>query len=513
MGHSVGSLSPALRRGLFPFVWVMLALGLHTPLLSAQEPVAPSFDAARDYIQEQMERFHIPSVAVAVALDGELVWSEGFGWADEAGGVRATDRTAYSVASVTKPITATAVLRLRDRGALDLDAPANRYLDGAVIRRPDGTRSRATVRQLLTHTAGLPLHHHFFYADDGLEPPPMPETIARYGVEALPPGEAHTYANLGYGILEYLASRTAELEFSELLEDEVFRPLGMTESWVGVPPEGAAAVAQRYGEDGLPLPDYDFDHRGASAVYSSARDLLRFGLHHLGRIQDDTDPALPDSTRVEMQRSWTPREGRGRAYGLGWAIVEDDGGYRRVEHTGGMPGVSTALRLYPEREAVVVVLSNSSNPATASIADVLAGTVLPNYLEERRRAAQAAPTVLLMSPSVLAGLWEGELHTWEGPFRLRLTISEDGTARLQLNPDGRALPVEPLQMRDGVLVGRVPLTIPTPDALRRPHGVHLQLWQRDEELVGFASALGWGGRNHFALSSPLHLRAVPDGKR
>ena len=465
------------------------------------------FDAVRTLIEDWMEAFAIPSVAVGVAHEGEILWEEGFGWADRERNIRATEHTAYSVASVTKPITATAIALLQEEGKLGLDDPANDLLRSARITVRGSGPSRATIREILSHTAGLPLHHHFFFEDDEVERPPMEVTIARYGVQVTEPGAVYNYSNVGYGILDHLIEEASGKDYGAFLRSRIFDPLGMERSALGKNPSMGAKVAARYDEAGSPLPDYDFDHRGASAVYASVHDLLRFGLFHLGRTPEEAEDILPRSVLKEMQTPHAP-SAEGRSYGLGWAVVKDDNGYVRVEHTGGMPGVSTALRLYPEEDAVVVVLSNSSNPATGPIADALAGVVLTDYLR-RMGDGGDAPTgegrSSRQGSTVFRGEWEGEVKTWAGTIPMHLTLDGDGGGVVRF---GGEPPTElhGLQVLDGRMSGQFAGTIPTEDALTREHVIHVRLWKEGDQLQGFAAALAWRGRNHFALSSPALLQ-------
>src|SRR5438034_2341809 len=121
------------------------------------------FGAVRDLIRGRLVEQVVPSLAVAVARDGEILWEEGFGWADRENRVPATEHTMYSLASISKPITATGVMVLKERGKLDLDRPINDYLGEAKLKAWIGDAAEATVRRVANHTSGLPLHWHFFY--------------------------------------------------------------------------------------------------------------------------------------------------------------------------------------------------------------------------------------------------------------------------------------------------------------------------------------------------------------
>src|SRR5512140_1453982 len=107
---------------------------------------ADEFDRAGVRIRDVMAYHHIPSVTVAVAQRGKIVWEEGFGWADVARRIPATPHTAYSLASISKPVTATALMILAERGAVDLDKPINDYLGQQKLTAHVGDVNNATLR-------------------------------------------------------------------------------------------------------------------------------------------------------------------------------------------------------------------------------------------------------------------------------------------------------------------------------------------------------------------------------
>src|SRR5438128_3665818 len=117
--------------------------------------------AIRELIRARLVEQSLPSVAVAVARDGTSLWEEGFGWADREHRVPATEHTMYSLASISKPITATGLMVLKELGKLDLDRPINDYLGAAKLNAWIGDAADATVRRVANHTSGLPLHWHF----------------------------------------------------------------------------------------------------------------------------------------------------------------------------------------------------------------------------------------------------------------------------------------------------------------------------------------------------------------
>src|SRR5690349_15988937 len=121
-----------------------------------------TFSSVRDLIRNKMVEESLPSVAVAVARHGQMLWEEGFGWAARERRLPTDEHTLYSLASISKPITATGLMILKERGKLDLDRPINDYLGEARLMGRAGDAAQATVRRVANHTSGLPLHYQFF---------------------------------------------------------------------------------------------------------------------------------------------------------------------------------------------------------------------------------------------------------------------------------------------------------------------------------------------------------------
>lgn len=350
-----------------------LALGLAF-MLSA--PAAGQFESVRAGIQRRLVEDGVPSLAVAVARNGRIVWEEGFGWADRERRIPATEHTMYSLASISKPITATGLMILVERGLVDLDRPVNDYLGQAKLDGRAFDAAKATVLRVASHTAGLPLHYQFFYEDEPYRRPPMDETIRRYANLVTAPGERYQYSNLGYGILDYVIARVSGQSYPEFMRREVFLPLGLTRTSVDIGPGLEAYAATRYAADGTPIAFYDFDHPGGSAVFSSAHDLVRFGMFHLKNTLPE-QKAILSAAAIDRMKVKVPETGTRGGYAVGWAIGENDKGLKTISHTGGMGGVSTSLTLLPEQNAVVVVLCNASAGAPHQVAQEILAILAP----------------------------------------------------------------------------------------------------------------------------------------
>ncbi len=468
-----------------------LSFGIAKPAFIGVHASDDQFSPVRAFIQKQMLERQVPSVAVAVARDGKIIWEEAFGWANREERIAATPHTIYSLASISKPITATGLMILKERGKLDLDRPLNDYLGDAKIKVRLGNPADLTVRRVANHSSGLPLHYQFFYEDEPFRAPARDETINRYANTVTAPGEKYQYSNLGYGLLDYLIERGSGKSYAEFMRTEVFQPLGLTHMSVDIPAEMEKQQAVRYGTDGLPIPFYAFDHPGGSAIYASAHDLVRFGLFHLKARLADQKAILSDQTIDEMHKA-TMTTGPNAGYGIGWASNTYPGNHLCVSHTGGMGGVATSLRLFPKEKIAIAVLTNSSSPAPHQIADEIMATLMPDA-----RPAPATPnnaTDTAFKPTdALIGTWEGTVHTYKTDLPFTLVFQPDGDIHAWLGTQHKSL-VNRAEFKDGYLTGEFLGDIGTEDANRTRYVLALSLKLRGNVLNGAVTARSLPGK-------------------
>jgi len=452
---------------------------------SAQEVPAPErFATARRVLEAAVDAGTVPAVSVAVLDDDHIVWAQGFGIADRSRAKAATADTIYRLASISKPFTATAVMRLVERGQLDLDQPANRYLVDAQIRARAGAAEQVTLRRLLNHTAGLPTHWNFFYAasgDSSAEQPPLrARSIAAYAFTAYEPGTRTNYSNLAFGILDHIVATVGKQDFRTMLRTEVCDPLGMASTDLGVRPDrlDAAAVGyRRVGEQWTPVPDYGFDHDGASAVRSSARDLLQLArlLIHDGEV-DGTRVLSRESTRAMRERRGSKA---GSNYGVAWDVGQVRGTLV-LRHSGGMPGVSTLLQVFPERRAALAVLTNGADRGVtarcvAAVLDALLGPEAPEAPEPTGPKEPAAAEPAAAVAVVPRGRWQGTINHPDGDLPIAVEVGGPASARLWFGADEVELAKAEataerltLRCRDAFATGHATTAIPVLDfELRR----------------------------------------------
>lgn len=390
-------------------------------------PTTPSDEAVRfdDALRARCRERRVPALSAAVGRAGEVAWAGTAGWAPSGPG------TAFRIGSITKPMTAVAVLRLAAAGRLGLNDPVGRHLADAPA--PD-----ATVAQLLTHTAGLPAE------------PPGPwwerhgagswEELVASGVEPLwEPGERHHYSNVGFAVLGHLLEEAHGRSWDGVLRDEVWAPLGMTST--GRTPSGDAAVGYAVHPDAdtvLVEPVAAYGAMGpAGEVWSTPSDLVRFGswLVGAGGAGDAAgDDVLPLGWRRRMV---TPRavvdDGVPftAAWGLGVSVHHGPGDEgrpvrRTVGHGGSVPGFTATLRADPVTGDVVAVCGSS----TAGFGD--ASFLLDLLGGPAPAAAAVAPAGAADTDALaLAGTW------YWGPMPYTLSPRADGCLDLSAT-DGRS---------------------------------------------------------------------------
>ena len=461
---------------------VLLLFLLHLAALSVKSQKL-SFETLSDSIQKIVVDNNIPSVAVAVAKDGEIIWEEGFGWADREKRRAATPHTVYSLASISKPMTATGLMVLVERGVIDLDRPINEYLGQSKLIARIDDKNEATVRHVASHRAGLPLHYNYFYEDEPYRRPSMDETIRRYGNLVTAPGERYQYSNLGYGLLDYIISRTAKVSFAEFMRTEVFLPLGMTRTSVGIGSGLEGYIATRYAPDGIALPLYEDDSQGAGANFSSAHDLIRFAMFHLKNDLADQKKIISDESINQMTQALTqiPAGENTFGYGIGWAVPKNNKGLQFVMHLGGMDGVSTVLIMIPEENLAITVLSNANTPWPIRISSMILDTIQP---DKGQLPGPGPPSRSIFTPeNSLIGKWEGLVHTYQDTLPVVMEIKESGDVHVKLGDQLWTL-LNNVRFENEFLKGVMTSDIKTDDANRRPNNLHLDLKLRGNVLNG-----------------------------
>jgi CubicO group peptidase (beta-lactamase class C family) len=404
----------------------------------------------------------VPSIAYAIARNGKIV-HEG------AIGQNATVHTPYPLASVTKPLVATGVMLLAERGRIELDRPAQ-------------PNARYTVRQLLNHTSGLPTYATIRWSGEASPSHDFAEMFRRYGFAAHPPGVVSEYSNIGYGLLGQLVAERSGQTLPAFLESEVFRPLGMRNTMLLESATVPSGFARKHDAAGKPLPDTLNDTPAAGNIYASVHDLVRFGMFHL----DDRPSRVLSPASKELMRTYVepgalyPYYDSSR-YALGWYFRTTANGTRVVWHEGGMPGASAILVLLPDHDiaAAVLINANDRNDVAQSVANQLIAMVEPT-IETLTFVPTDGFTAYDAQPAFL-GSWEGTLTVDGKPLRTTMTFEPAGTINVAFGD--RTATFKALVNGDlllGTFVGR----LPSEDVAPGDGYVLLRLVRRGDSLSG-----------------------------
>lgn len=443
------------------------------------------FDAARSVIRQQMLDSGVASVAVAVSHRGLIVFEAGFGWADKERRIAASEHTMYSLASVTKPLTVTALMTLVEAGKVALDRPVNDFLGNVKLKAWVGDERDVTVRSLINHTSGLPGASQFFYGEEIRLRPSMDEMLLRYGGVLFPPGERYDYSNLGYGVLGYVIEKVSGYSYARYLRQAVFVPLGMTRTAVDPEPVFDAYLATRYDSAGEPIPQFVSSEPGSMAAYSSAHDLARLGMFFLKDRLADQRRILDDESIDQMLHDPWPETLDG-SRSVGWR-ARRQGKEVVFGHDGSMAGSNADVSISIAHDMCVVVLANGSMGfGRRKISDAFFKAMVPQW-----SAAQlpvAPPLVTRFDPPAeLLGRWVGTIHTYERELPVQLNVLASGAVHVRIGSQPQAL-LNQVSFDNGLLRGVAASQIDTEDTRRYPHTVGFSLRLRGPVLNGAALA-------------------------
>jgi CubicO group peptidase (beta-lactamase class C family) len=342
---------------MIPPAAALLALAL------SAAPQAPSLtpaqlDSLDKSISAYMSRHGIPGLSAAVALEGKVIWSKGYGSADLENSVPALTETAYRTASIGKTITATAAMKLVEEGKLELDRPIQEYCP-SFPKKP----WVITPRHLLTHQSGI---RHYGGPRDQEE---QTSTVHYTTVEAalapfeddpllFEPGTEYSYSTYGFDVLGCVMEGAAHQPFMQIIRSYVFEPSGMTHTRDDDPaaiiPHRAAGYV-KVNDELVNAPHVDMSNRLPAGGYlTTAPELAAFA----ARFVDCK--LVSCETRDLMLTEQKLKNGDTVNYGLGWSIGEDASGKTdgTASHGGSSPGASGILYVVLKQRLAVVFLSN-----------------------------------------------------------------------------------------------------------------------------------------------------------
>jgi CubicO group peptidase (beta-lactamase class C family) len=384
-------------------------------------------------LAERMAYYETPGVSVAVIQDFEIEWARGFGLKEAGKPEPVTTETLFQAGSISKPVAAMAALRLVQDGRLDLDEEVNRYLVSWKVPPSGGWQPRVTLRQLLSHTAGLTVHGFPGYLPDREIPMPVqvldgagPANTAPVRVNTVP-GTQFRYSGGGTTVVQLMLMDVLGKPFPELMRELVLDPLGMKNSTYEqpLPADRARFAATGHPSDSRPVPGkwHVYPEMAAAGLWTTAADLARFAieiqLSREGRSNKVLSAAMIDQMLTPQVEDHI---------GLG-PFLEGKGETARFGHGGWDEGFICGLTAYRTRGQGAVVMLNS-NRGGALIGEIQRAIAREYGWPDFIRAEP--PLAELDSQTAAACVGEYELRPG---FRFTVARTDSG---LTLQPTGQA---------------------------------------------------------------------------
>jgi CubicO group peptidase (beta-lactamase class C family) len=396
---------------------VVIVGALALPL--AAQNVTPGTSAANDpevlgaerlfsaWMEGQIAYRGLPGIAVGVVRDQDLVWSNGFGFADIGARRRMTAATKFRIASNSKLFTAIAIMQLREEGKLRLDDPVVKYLPWFKEKPAGDDDGPITIEQLLSHSSGLQREAGDHWASNKF---PTTDEIERlYADRQAPfaPSVRWKYSNFAFALAGLVTEKVSGMRWADYVQRNIFDPLGMTVSSVDRDVPGLAVPYGRRMPDGSRAVLPFVDARGmaaATGVTSNVEDLAKFVSAQFRRGPRGGRQIVGGGSWREMLRVRSVEEDWNSGTGLGFDVTRVKG-RTYVGHTGGYPGYATQTLIQLDDKVGVIVLTNTNDSNPLDIAQQLMATVG----EAVAKTARPRPPMVAWDPAWerFAGLYRG----------------------------------------------------------------------------------------------------------
>jgi len=383
------------------------------------------FDPIKEQIQSWIEAGDIPSMSVAVAKEGELIWKEAFGWANKEKQIKAQPQHIYALGSLAKSMAATGTMTLVEQEKISLEDKLNPLIAPAKVKNYHGPASEVKLRHILNMSAGIP-HGWTTYPDQSFaafSEQDKDHFLEKIGHVTFPPGKVQQYSNYSYGILDLVMERQSGKSLEDFMQEQVFQPLGMKNSHTLYQRDKADQFVSLYNRNGLVDP-YHFLPYGGGGYYSTAEDLIEYGLFYLKNKSSNRKQIFSDKT-IDFMHNYKGAPGMFKIgfFNTGSLIISN----------GNITGANAMLMMVPEKNIVIVCLTNTdANSYADQAAGMILGHMLPDFDSGMDREKYAAIFETPYEDAVeLLGEWKGKISTIEGDLPLALTCKK-GDIRLKV---------------------------------------------------------------------------------
>ncbi|WP_142786247.1 serine hydrolase domain-containing protein [Changchengzhania lutea] len=314
-------------------------------------------------LTEQMELHKVPGVSIAVVDNGELVVAKGYGMANTTTKTEVDVNTLFQAASISKLITALAVLKLMEDGHVNLDTDVNTYLKSwKVPENKFTTNQKVTLRRLLTHSAGVTVHGFPGYKRTDAFPSTLEVLNGEGNTDKIKvdtiPGMIARYSGGGYTIIQQVIEDISETKFEDYMEANILTPLGMTNSTFKQPlPKGLFDQASAaYDDEGNILDGYwhNYPEKAAAGLWTTPIDLAKYTVAIQDIMQGDEDGLLQPETVKQMLS-------KGKfQHGLGPGIAKEADSLI-FKHGGKNAGFTNRLVAFANKGQALIIMTNGDN--------------------------------------------------------------------------------------------------------------------------------------------------------
>lgn len=371
-------------------------------------------------LADRMAALHVPGVSIAVIHDGQIEWARGFGVA-KIGGPAVTSEALFQAASISKPVTAMAALRLVQSGKLDLDTNVNRYLKTWKVPDNEFTaKTKVTLRELLTHTAGMTVHGFPGYSSgapvptlvqvlDGEKPansPPIRVDIA--------PASMWRYSGGGYVIVQQLLEDVTGEPFPKLMREMVLGPIGMTRSTYEQPLPAArlaeAALPYRQNGEAVAGGPHVYPEMAPAGLWTTPSDLARYAMEVQRSLAGKSNRVISAATARQMLTPGMNQWGLGPGTG-------GNGEHPYFTHSGANEGFQCNLVAYESGDGAAIMTNSDSG---GQLAEEILRTIAyeykwPDFQPVERSISKVDPKAL-----------DGYVGAYELAPNVVLTVTREG---------------------------------------------------------------------------------------
>lgn len=338
---------------------LLLIVFLWNALLSIQSYSQSLQERMDNTIPSLLEENNVPGLAIAIIEYNEIILKKGYGFADIENSIPVTANTGFNVGSVSKTLTAWGIMKLVETGKVDLDEPIENYLSRWKIPESEFDHTKVTIRNILSHTAGLSVHGYPGFPPE-MELPTLEQSLEGENgpvrenepVKLIhEPNTEFKYSGGGFTILQLLIEEVTGKSFSDFMEETVFAPLKMKNTGFTISTDILKSSASPYDEEGNPIYIERFTAKAAAGLHTTLNNFIVFVQANL------QENSILNERSISMMMEPIPVTNN--MYGLSYRLMKASS-FMLAGHAGSNDGWEAAFFLHPQSDSGIVMLSNGS---------------------------------------------------------------------------------------------------------------------------------------------------------